>query len=278
MSSPGARELGTPRLLERAFALLALFDEERPAWSTTEAAREVGLPVPTAHRILAVLAKEGFVARDEDKRFTLGRAALRFGQRAVALLDLERVASPLLRRLAAITDEVTLLTEPDPGGSGVVCRLRMEGSQPLILSVEPGRVLPLHAGASQKALLAFMPTDVVDAICDGQLTPICRATITRPDRLREHLREVRRRGWAISFEETDEGVWGIALPIVGDNGTAIAAFGLAAPRYRLEASHVRHQLTALHEVAQAVADRLGYSVPDLDLTPANRHPAVTGAA
>jgi DNA-binding IclR family transcriptional regulator len=71
-----------PRLLERAFALLALFDEERPSWTTTEAAREVGLPVPTAHRILAVLAAQGFVARDEDKRFTLGRAALRFGRRS----------------------------------------------------------------------------------------------------------------------------------------------------------------------------------------------------
>lgn len=267
-----------PRLLERAFALLALFDEERPSWTTTEAAREVGLPVPTAHRILAVLAAQGFVARDEDKRFTLGRAALRFGRRAVALLDLERVASPLLARLAAVADEVALLTELDPGGDGVVCTLRVDSSQPLILSVEPGRVLPLYAGASQKALLAFMPSETVDAICEGQLRPICRATITRPDRLREHLHEVRRRGWAISFEETDEGVWGIALPIVGDNGTAVAAFGLAAPRYRLEASHVRHQLKALHEVARSVADRLGYSVPDLDLSPAHRRSGVTRAA
>ena len=278
MTSPAARALGTPRVLERAFALLALFDEDRPAWTTTEAARAVGLPVPTAHRILSVLAKEGFVARDEDKRFTLGSAALRLGRRAVVLLDLERVASPLLHRLAAIVDEVTLLTEPDPAGGGVVCRVRVEGSQPLALSVAPGRVLPLHAGASQKALLAFMPSDVVDAICDGQLTPVCRATITRPDRLREHLREVRRRGWAISFEETDEDAWGIALPIVGDGGTAVAAFGLAAPRHRLDASRVRHQLTALHDVARAVADRLGYSVPDLDLTPANRRPVMMGTA
>jgi DNA-binding IclR family transcriptional regulator len=265
-----AARQGTPQLLERAFALLAIFDDARPAWTTTEAAREVGLPVPTAHRILGVLAQEGFLARDEDKRFALGRAALRLGQRAAAVLDLERLASPLLERLAAVADEVALLTELNPGRNGVVCRLRVECSQPLTLSVEPGRIMPLYAGASQKALLAFMPSEVVDAICEGRLTPICRSTITCPERLREHLREVRRRGWAISFEETDEGVWGIALPIVGRNGTAVAAIGLAAPRCRLEASHVRHQLSALHEVAQAVADRLGYTVPELDLTPANR--------
>jgi IclR family transcriptional regulator, KDG regulon repressor len=119
-----------------------------------------------------------------------------------------------------------------------------------------------------------MPTETVDEICAGQLRAICRATITRADRLREHLREVRRRGWAISYEETDEGVWGIAIPIIDRDGAAVAALGLAGPRNRLDASQVRHQLTALHEGAQTVAQRLGYSVPALDLAPAARHRAV----
>ena len=102
----------------------------------------------------------------------------------------------------------------------------------------------------------------------------CRATITAPDRLRAHLREVRRRGWAISFEETDNGVWGIALPIVDEQGMAVAAVGLAGPRRRLDASQVRHQLTELHEAAESVANRLGYRVPMLDLAPVARRPRV----
>jgi DNA-binding IclR family transcriptional regulator len=268
----------TPQLLERAFALLALFDERRPEWTTTEAARELGLPVPTAHRILGVLAREGFLSRDEDRRFTLGPAALRFGRRAVAVLSLERLATPLLERLAAVTDEVALLTELNGRGDAVVCRVRFECSEPLMLSVAPGRELPLYAGASQKALLAFLPNDAVDATCRGQLKPMCRATITRPDRLRAHLAEVRRRGWAISFEETDHGVWGIALPIVNQEGTPVAAVGLAGPRNRLDASQVRHQLRALHEAALTVADRLGYHVPQLDLSPIARGAKVKAPA
>ncbi len=260
----------TPQLLERAFALLALFDEEHPEWTTTAAAREVGLPVPTAHRILAVLEREGFLARDTEKRFTLGQAALRLGQRALAILDLERLAKPLLEQLATVTDEVALLTELNPRRDAVVCRVRFDSSQSIMLSVAPGKELPLYAGASQKVLLAFMPNETVDAICEGQLKALCRATITQPDRLRAHLREVRRRGWAISYEETDEGVWGIALPIIDRRGEAVAAVGLAGPRNRLDASQVRHQLTELHVAAQTVADRIGYMVPPLDLTPANR--------
>jgi DNA-binding IclR family transcriptional regulator len=265
----------TPQLLERAFALLALFDETSPEWTTTEAARAVDLPVPTAHRILGVLEYQGFLARDEDKRYTLGRAALQLGQRAVAVLSLERLATPLLERLSALTDEVALLTELNPRRDGVVCRLRFESSQPLMLSVSPGRELPLHAGASQKALLAFMPTETVELICRGELKAVCRATITAPDRLRAHLQEVRRRGWAISFEETDNGVWGIALPIVDEQGMAVAAIGLAGPRRRLDASQVRHQLAELHEAAESVASRLGYEVPTLDLAPVARRARVS---
>jgi len=265
----------TPQLLERAFALLALFDEACPEWTTTEAARAVGLPVPTAHRILGVLERQGFLARDEHKRYMLGRAALQLGQRAVAVLSLERLATPLLERLSALTDEVALLTELNHRRDGVVCRLRFESSQPLMLSVSPGRELPLYAGASQKALLAFMPIETVELICRGELKAICRATITAPDRLREHLQEVRRRGWAISFEETDNGVWGIALPIVDEQGMAVAAVGLAGPQRRLDASQVRHQLTELHEAAESVASRLGYGVPTLDLAPVARRPRLS---
>lgn len=258
------RGMGTPQLLERAFALLGLFDEDTPNWTTTEAARETGLPLPTVHRILVALEREGYLHRHVAKRFSLGPAALQLGQRAAAVLSVERVARPMLAELAAITDEVAVLFELNDRGDGAVCRARFESSEPLVFSAEPGREVPLHAGAPPKALLAFLSPETVDEVCGGELQAVGRATITDPDRLRRHLDRVRRQGWAISFEETDRGVWGIALPIVDREGTAVAAIGLAGPRRRLEVSHVRHQLVALHETAISVADRLGYGVPELD--------------
>jgi IclR family transcriptional regulator, KDG regulon repressor len=264
-----ARDVRKPQLLERAFALLALFDEERPEWTTTEAARAVRLPIPTAHRILAVLEDEGFLARNGDKRFTLGLAALQLGRRAHAVVNLQRLAKPLLEHLATVTDEVTLLIELSPSRTTAMCRMRFDASERLGLSVEPGMEMPLYAGASQKALLAFMPAEIVEGILSGQLKPLCRATITQPERLRQQLDDVRRRGWAISFEETDEDVWGVALPIVNADGQAVATVALAGPRNRLEPRHIRHHLTELHVAAETMASRIGCSVPPLDLTPAN---------
>ena len=267
----------TPQLLQRAFALLELFDEQQPEWTTTEAAHALGLPVPTAHRILAVLEHEGFLARNGDKRFTLGLSSLRLGQRAQAVVNLQRLAKPLLEHLATVTDEVTLLIELNPNRDAGICRMRFDASERLGLSIEPGMEMPLYAGASQKALLAFMPTETVEGILSGQLKPLCRATITQPDRLRQQLLEVRRRGWAISFEETDEGVWGVALPIVDADGQAVATVALAGPRNRLEPRHIRQHLTELHDAAQTMASRIGCSVPPLDLTPANRRPSASAA-
>ena len=182
------------------------------------------------------------------------------------LLLLSR-AGPMLQRLAAVTDEVALLTQLNQRGDRAVCRLRVDGSEPLRLSVEPGRELPLYAGAMQKALLAFMPTSVVDLICGSPLEALCRATITQPQRLRAHLEDVRRRGWAISYEETNEGAWGIAVPIIDEHRVAVAAVGLAAPRHRLRPTDVRDQLHALHEGARTVAEPLGLIVPELVVEP-----------
>jgi DNA-binding IclR family transcriptional regulator len=47
----------------RALSVLGAFDAEHRALTLTELARRAGLPVPTAHRILADLARWGAVQR-----------------------------------------------------------------------------------------------------------------------------------------------------------------------------------------------------------------------
>jgi DNA-binding IclR family transcriptional regulator len=244
--------------------VLDLFGADQPEWGTSEVARAARLPVPTAHRILTALAGRRYLARDErTRRFRLGPAALDLGERARAVLDLRRVALPVLRRLARETDETALLTVPNEARDHSVCLERVESSQPLRLSVEPGRQLPLHAGASQKALLAFFDSDEIDLIASGRLERLCRATITNGDALQADLAEIRARGWAISFEETNVGVWGVAVPLLDEEGTAVAAVGLAGPSARLSQEEVLDHLERLREATLATGAPLGLDVPEL---------------
>ena len=254
------------QVLERTFGILEVFTEARPEWSTTQVARELDLPVPTAHRILAALRRLGYVSQDEQtRRFRLGVAALSLGERARTLADLRPVAIGPLRELAGATGETALLTVLSPDRDRSVCLERVETSQPLRLSVQPGRQLPLHAGASQKALLAFMPAAEIDRLTAQPLQRCCTATITTRAALRRELAAIRARGWASSYEETNVGVWGIAVPVLS-KADVVCAVGIAGPSPRLTDTRVREDVRLTHEAATAIARALGLTAPPVTVT------------
>jgi DNA-binding IclR family transcriptional regulator len=261
------------QVLERTFGILEVFTESQPEWSTTGIARELDLPVPTVHRILAALKRLGYVSQHADtRRFRLGMAALSLGERARTLADLRPVAIGPLRQLSEATGETALLTVLTPARDRSVCLERVETSQPLRLSVQPGRQLPLHAGASQKALLAFMPADEIERVTAQPLERLCTATITSGPALRRELAAIRTRGWSGSYEETNVGVWGVAVP-VRSAADVICAVGIAGPSPRLSDERVRRDVRLTHEAATLIGRALGLSAPAVTVADAHIGPA-----
>lgn len=256
----------TFQVLERTFGILEVFSEARPEWSTTDIARSLGLPVPTVHRILTALKRLGYVSQHEQTRqFRLGAAALSLGERARAVADLRPVAIGPLRQLSDDTGETALLTVLTPERNRGVCLERVETSQPLRLSVQPGRQLPLHAGASQKALLAFMPDDEIERLIAGPLERCCHSTITSPRALRRELKAIRARGWASSYEETNVGVWGVAVPVLSGSDV-ICAVGIAGPIPRLTVERVRRDVRLVHEAGLVIGRALGFTSPPVSVS------------
>lgn len=248
----------SPQLLERTFAVLSLFTPTQPQWTTTEIARACRVPVPTIHRIMVALHEHGFVDRDEmTKRFRLGQAALELGRNARASTDLRSVGLPMLRQLAIESGETVVLTVPSESRDRSVCIERVESTQPLRLSVEPGRDLPLHAGASAKILLAFMPVADRERNLQAPLARLCRATIVDPDALRRELQKIRGRGWASSFEETNVGACGVAIALLDGANHAVASVGVAGPRARVRNRQLKDWLELLQDSAEELSSRTG---------------------
>jgi len=261
------------QVLERTFGILEVFTEARPEWSTTDIARAQHLPVPTAHRILAALKRLGYVSQHEEtRRFRLGVGALSLGERARAVADLRPVAIGPLRRLSDATGETALLTVLTPERDRSVCLERVETPQPLRLSVQPGRQLPMHAGASQKVLLAFMPADDIERLIAQPLERFCQSTITNPQALRRELAAIRARGWASSYEETNVGVWGIAVPVLSD-ADVVCAVGIAGPSPRLSVERVRQDVGLVHDAAAAIGRALGLKAPPISAAEVRIGPA-----
>lgn len=78
---------------------------------------------------------------------------------------------------------------------------------------------------------------------------MCHNTITDRGLLREELARIRDAGSASSFEETNLGVWGLAVPILDANGSIVCAIGgtLRANISRPLVIHPRDQVAHCHQ-------------------------------
>ncbi len=228
-----SRSATSPRagMLERTLSILALFTETRVEWRVTDVAEALNLPVPTTYRIVGTLVAQGLV-RPTDGGYRLGSAALDLGRRAAAGFDLGSVVGRELRSLAEKTEETGILSVLDEAARTGVCVDRVDSAQPLRLSLEIGRRMPLHAGAASKVLLAFGPVAVRDAVLAGPLPRLAPGTITSPVALSEELAAIRTAGFAVSREETNESAWGLSAPILGVGGVLLGSIGMAGPLVR----------------------------------------------
>ncbi len=90
--------------------------------------------------------------------------------------------------------------------------------------------VPLTAGATAKAIFAFLPADRIELELSRDLRPLAVGTITDAAVLRDQVNEIREQGWAFSWQETYDGAWAVAAPLVDlDKHTAYAAIGVAVP-------------------------------------------------
>ncbi|MCD6016488.1 MAG: transcriptional regulator, IclR family [Solirubrobacterales bacterium] len=253
-SGSGESPAAGPKVLEKTLRVLDLFTIEHPSWSATEVARELEMPTATAHRIVRALEARSYLAK-VDTRYRLGFAAIDLGRRATASMDLRARLGSVLRELARTTAETALLTVYDESHHGSLCVDRIETTHSLRLTIEIGRVTPIHAGASAKALLAFLEEPVIEEVLAHDLEPLAPGTVTDPELLRKQLEEIRVRGWASSYEENNVGAWGLAAPILV-GGAVVASIGFAAPAARHSDSTVRSLAKLVREAARESEARL----------------------
>ena len=202
------------RTIDRMVDVLDCFSKDRPAWSLSELSARLDLPKSTLHRFLVGLERHGLLRRGhEDGKWRLGHRLFIWGSLAAESSGVRHVALPVLRDLAETTGETVLLTEYHDGE--VICIDKIETNHSVRIALDVGARRAPHAGASSKVLMAYLPEAEIAAIIQREgPTALLRADHhrSRPSCTRE-LARIRQCGYALSYEETDRGAWGIATPI-----------------------------------------------------------------
>ena len=246
---------------DHAIDVLMLFNVQHPLLTAEEVAERLGMSRSTTYRYLLSLRSYGLLEEGTGPgAFRLGPAVFQLARVARQGLGLSEIALPVMRELAAKTGETALLTRRS--GVHVVCIEHVASPQSIRLSYERGMVLPLHAGAAAKIVLAYLKPSEIEAILNAAPLPrYTEHTVTEPAALRAQLQEIRAQGYSVTDGEVDMGVRGIAAPIIGANKQIVAGISIGGPAFRLDDTALPTALAAVQEAGQVISQRLR----DLDI-------------
>jgi DNA-binding IclR family transcriptional regulator len=133
----------------------------------------------------------------------------------------------------------------------------VDGPERIRFTAPLGKAVPLYAGASAKVILAFIAEkDRQRYLRSVRLKRLCSATIQDKKMLEESLLLVRRRGYAFTQEELYRGAWGLAAPILDENGVAIASLAITGVHFRPPQKRLPHFISIIQQAAREISERL----------------------
>jgi DNA-binding IclR family transcriptional regulator len=206
----------------KLLAVLDAFTRERPDLALSDIARAAGVPLSTAHRLVAELVAWGGLERADDGRYRVGLRVWELGALAPRALGLREVALPFMEDLYEVTHENVQLAVRD--GEELVFVERLAARDAVNVLTQVGGRFAMPPTGVGLVLLAHAPADVQEAVLARQLQRYTPLTITDPRRLRTVLADVRQTGFAVSDRQVTMDAVSVAAPITvrGDVAAALS--------------------------------------------------------
>lgn len=259
MSEPKAPGEDNLKSLHKIAAILDCFSTTHRALSLADICRQTGYPRSTTHRLLASMREVGLLDQDREReRYRLGIKLFAYGNVALANMDLHREARPYAEALGRVTGLSVHLAVF--GGERAVVIHRAEPAPGGLTPLNLLENAPVHCTSIGKAILAYQSEAILDRVIGAGLQHYTDSTITTGEQLREELRKVRERGYAVDNGEHQPGLRCIGAPIRDQFGRVFAS--ISATGSIMQSPAERESSIAamvMHHAAQ-ISTQLGYSV------------------
>ena len=256
-SHTSARASGHVQSLSRALSLLNALSEHTQGLSLSALAHEVGLPTSTAHRLLTTLQNERYVRFDQEhSAWLIGVQAFRAGSAFLRSRDLVSTARPYMRRLMEQTGETVNLAVLDRGE--VVYLAQTETHKMMRAIARPGGRAEIYSSGVGKALLANLTNgEIEELIATMSFNQETEKTLTNASDLREDIREIRERGFAIDDEENAIGLRCVASVVFDENAEPMAGISVSGPAARVSEAKIPALGAAVANIAAEITAALG---------------------
>jgi DNA-binding IclR family transcriptional regulator len=247
---------GTIQSVDRAARILEALAGGPRRLGVSELADRLALSRPTVHGLLQTLQAHGFVEQDRDSdKYQLGAGLLQLGNSYLDLNELRGRSIVHAERLAARAQAAVRVGVMH--GPSIVIVHHVFRPDAAFQVLEAGAQLPLHASALGKAMLAFLPGEVVDDLLAEAPPKLTSRTLT-PKALLSELAVIRERGVARERDEAVLGESSVAAPIFDHAGHAVGAIGVVGDTDRIiPRGPARGVTAAVTEAARGVSRELG---------------------
>lgn len=240
-----------------ALGLLDWFTLDRQQIGLSELAALAEIPKANVLRHLTALEQSGLVKQDQHtKKYQLGFKSLELAYLVNRQFNLRDLVLPYMEKVKEYTNETVCLQIEDNGWG--ICIERLEPNNRLAYLPPIGSREYLHAGASRKVLLAFLPDARIEEILSKGLAAVAPNTVTDPKRLRREIAEIRRKGYMITESEHLDGITAISTLIRERHGRVVASMSVVGPTFRISEAQKQQYLEYLINAAMEASKELGY--------------------
>lgn len=249
--------VGRIQAIDRAVMILKLFSEKRRELRLSDIASELGLNKSTVHGIVNTLKYHDLIDQDEEtQKYRLGLALLELGSIVKNSMDVREIAELIIKDICERVQETVHLGTLDK--LEVVYIDKQESNQSMRIFTNVGARKPAYCTAIGKAMLAYLPSDVLMELLPEEIPRFTSKTKGTKSELIEELARIREKGYAFDDEEYNEGLKCVGAPIFDHSGNAKYGISVSGPAIRMTEDKINEAIEIVTAAAKEISQRLGY--------------------
>lgn len=230
--------------LAKGLAVLNCFIDESDL-SMSEIVTKSALNKSVVQRLINTLLVAGYLRQDKrTRRYYLGLDLITLGASARRSMRLRQLALPFMSDIARETGAVINLNLLDRTRWLAVCVESIDGAERIRYSMNLGERGFLHAGATRKVIMAFLPEDERQKVVDLHGLPMLSpSTCTQAKELEKQLEVIRGQGWSVTYGESDASTppaSACAVPLLSESSYPLGSLGAIGPAHRMSPENIEN--------------------------------------